>query len=205
MATWEQMFRNWEHVWKEPNTFVIKLVPILKKKKSKRILDLGCGAGRHLVYLGKRGFVVVGSDLSPSALKLSQERLEKEKVKNYTLIEHNMTRIPFPNNHFDAVISINVLHHDKLKNIKRTVDEVRRILKKNGLFLATVISPKSPKYKRGKEIEKDTFIVNKGHEAGIPHHFFDEKGIKKLFSKLKILKLEHVMERGFHWVILAEK
>lgn len=53
----------WERAWKlrgydelDSDRNIVKLVSFLKRKKFKRILDLGCGIGRHIVYLGKQGF-----------------------------------------------------------------------------------------------------------------------------------------------------
>src|SRR5205809_5074971 len=41
---------------------------------SGRVLDVGCGAGRHLLYLGRRGHDVVGIDVSPGALEVCRRR-----------------------------------------------------------------------------------------------------------------------------------
>ncbi|MGM0446302.1 MAG: class I SAM-dependent methyltransferase [Bacillota bacterium] len=43
--------------------------------KDKDILDIGCGTGRHSVELGKRGYSVVGVDLSPSMIKKAESKL----------------------------------------------------------------------------------------------------------------------------------
>lgn len=207
--------------WKKiPEKFIMNLVPILKKRKAKRILDLGCGLGRHLIFLSKKGFFVVGSDISPTALRIAKKQVKKERLKNCLLVKHDMTSIPFPKEHFDAVISMNVIHHNKLNSIKKTVREIRRVLKSNGLVALTLSSKKDRKYKKGKRIEKDTYDCShmKEHaEAGVLHHFFDKKGAKNLFSKFKMLKLKEVIKeypepppskkkkRSVHWFIIAEK
>lgn len=49
--------------------------------KSKSILDLGCGTGRHTIELTKRGYKVVGLDLSDSQLKKARENAEKLNLK----------------------------------------------------------------------------------------------------------------------------
>jgi len=43
-----------------------------------RVLDLGCGVGRHLVYLSSQGFEMHGLDLSPAGV----ERCQKELLRN---------------------------------------------------------------------------------------------------------------------------
>jgi SAM-dependent methyltransferase len=46
----------------------------------KRILDLNCGIGRHAVELGKRGIEVLGTDLSPTYIKIAGNRTKKLKL-----------------------------------------------------------------------------------------------------------------------------
>lgn len=214
MADWDTLFKRKKYRRTRAHSGVVELVPLLKKRKCKKILDLGCGAGRHIIYLTKRGFFVVGSDISPRALKLSQKWLEKEEVKNYCLIGHDMTKLPFPDKHFDTVISINVIHHNPLNKIKKTVSEIRRVLKKGGLVLLTISSKKNYKFGSGKKLEKNTYLVCKAPDIYVVHHFFDEKSSKKLLSKFKILDLKEIVERwvirgkqrqNVHWQVLAEK
>jgi len=204
-AKWGKLFKKGHFIWKKPNSQIKKLVPLLKKKKFRKILDLGCGSGRHMVYLGKKGFSMVGMDISSEALMVAQKWLEKEKIKNYVLIEHDMTELPFPNEHFDAVISINVIHHDKLKDIKETVNEIKRVLKKKGIAIINVASVENTKFGKGKRIEKNTYVQLRGKEKGIPHHFFTEKEAKKIFSCFKIKEFKHLIELNAHWFIVAEK
>ena len=45
------------------------------------VLDLGCGAGRHALYLQEKGFDVVAMDVSPGALTVAQERGIKKTVQ----------------------------------------------------------------------------------------------------------------------------
>jgi len=47
---------------------------------SKRILDIGCGTGRHAIELAKRGYQVTGIDLSESQLKRAQQKAKNENV-----------------------------------------------------------------------------------------------------------------------------
>ena len=50
-----------------------------------RILDIGCGAGRHVLYLQKKGFDVTGIDASPLAIKVCKSRgLKKAEVMSIT-------------------------------------------------------------------------------------------------------------------------
>ena len=52
-----------------------------KKKKLKRILDAGCGNGRHVVFFATQGYDVYGFDISKEAIKIAKAWLIKEKLK----------------------------------------------------------------------------------------------------------------------------
>jgi SAM-dependent methyltransferase len=216
----------WERTWKKvgydelnPDENVVSLVPFLKKNKVKKILDLGCGVGRHMIYLGKQGFFMVGSDISPTALKLTKEWLEREKLKNYFLVENDVTKLPFPKECFDTVLSINVIHHNPLNKIEKTTSEIERILKKGGIAVITVNSINDRKFGTGRKIEHNTYAtLGSEHipiiEGRVVHHFFDGKDVKKLFSKFKIIKIkEEIKDLGVkgkikksaHWLILCQK
>ena len=61
----------------------------LQFDKSLKILDVGCGTGRHAIELTKRGYNVTGIDLSESQLKRAKE---KAKTANLSLIFNVRTR-----------------------------------------------------------------------------------------------------------------
>ena len=53
----------------------------IKSDKNIKILDLGCGTGRHSIELAKRGYDVTGLDLSESLLKKAREKADALKLK----------------------------------------------------------------------------------------------------------------------------
>jgi len=63
-----------------------------------RVLDVGCGAGRHSLYLQKKGFEVVGIDVSPLAIKVCRLRgLKQAKVMS-------IEGLDFKSNSFDTIL-----------------------------------------------------------------------------------------------------
>lgn len=65
-----------------------------------RVLDVGCGAGRHAIYLQKRGHAVTGIDVSPLAIKVSRQRgLKDGRVLSVTGITSRL-------GHFDTIIML---------------------------------------------------------------------------------------------------
>ena len=75
MPTWDRFFRKGEFTSQEPTWGVQRFAAFLKGKGLRRVLDLGCGAGRHVLFLAREGFEVHGLDSSREALRITQERL----------------------------------------------------------------------------------------------------------------------------------
>lgn len=72
--------------------------------KAARILDVGCGTGRHSIELTRRGYDVVGVDLSESQLKRAQEKASEQKLKT-VFQKHDARSLPF-RHEFDLIIMI---------------------------------------------------------------------------------------------------
>jgi len=65
-----------------------------------RVLDLGCGAGRHSLYLQQQGFDVLGVDVSPLAIEVSKRRgLKKAQVRSITQVSAKLGK-------FDTILML---------------------------------------------------------------------------------------------------
>ena len=78
---WDKAFQEKGRIWTNPQEDILWLTKRWKKEGVKRILDLGCGTGRHAVYLAKNGFEVYGMDIAKTGIKIAKEWLKKEKAK----------------------------------------------------------------------------------------------------------------------------
>jgi len=211
-TSWDAVFRKPEMRWQEPDWHVVGIVPTLHERGAQRVLDLGCGAGRHVILLAREGFDAVGQDISSVALRLCRIGLRKAGVQA-ELVRRDMEQIPFPSASFDAVISVAAVYHNKVEGIKASIGEVRRVLKPGGLFLVWFLSRRSYGVgefdpSEGSEIEPWTVIRSGGaFDAGIPHHLSDEAEVRSvLLAGFDILILEESMQpnRPVHWIALAE-
>lgn len=102
------------------NADLILIDQILKNRfqRQTKILDAGCGEGRNMTFFINNGFNIYGIDTNPDAIKIARiyckslnKRYEAEQIQQFS-IENN----PFPDNFFDAIICINVLHSAKNRN-----------------------------------------------------------------------------------------
>ncbi|TXT57048.1 MAG: hypothetical protein BAJATHORv1_20648 [Candidatus Thorarchaeota archaeon] len=177
MPDWDDIFKEQGHVFREPHPDLPRVIDLMKEHQVERVLDIGCGTGRHLVLLAKHGFEVYGFDSSPRALALAKHWLDEEGLSAETL-EHRMEHpFPFEDDFFDAVISIQALHHNMMNDIRTTIDEIDRVTKKNAILFVTVptfrVGPVAPEDDWGlRKVELGTYIPEKGPENGIPHHYF---------------------------------
>jgi len=99
-------------------------------RKGQKVLDIGVGTGRNAALLLDKGAIVEGIDISKRMMSEAKKKLKNERV-NFTLADASK-RIPFKNNTFDHVICIRVLKYMPLW--KNLINEVSRVLKKDGTF-----------------------------------------------------------------------
>ncbi len=116
----------------------------LNYDKSLKIIDIGCGTGRHSIELTKRGYSVTGIDLSESQLKKAREKAERENLK-IEFLKHDARNLPFENQ-FDAAIMLceggfplmetDEMNFEILKNVTKSLKSSSKFIftTLNGLF-----------------------------------------------------------------------
>jgi cyclopropane fatty-acyl-phospholipid synthase-like methyltransferase len=191
MPEWEDIFEEQGRVFTEPHQAMEQVVQVFRERHVKRVLDIGCGSGRHLVYFSKRGFETFGFDVSQSALSLAHEWLKEENLQATIIIHRMEKRFPYQDSFFDAVISTQVIHHNRMREIHFTVGEILRVLRSGGVLFVTfpILSEVPSEGDKGwklEQIEPGTYIPHHGPEAGIPHHYFTEEEIHKVFGGFDI-------------------
>lgn len=135
-------------VWEEFNIFKDYI------KDGDKILDLGCGNGRLLELFKDKNIEYVGVDNSERLIEMAKEKLKTlprtapptvglVRGKNYKLktnfLVADALNLPFPENYFDKIFSIAVLHHIPSKEYRlQLLKEAERVLKNNGILILTV-------------------------------------------------------------------
>ena len=115
----------------------------LEISKNARLLDVGCGTG---ISSGFNCFVA-GIDSSMGLLKQN---------KNNKKILGTAESLPFKDNSFDYVISVTAIHN--FKNIRKSIEEVKRVGKKDFVFS---VLRKSGKFDYIKEMIEENFRIEK--------------------------------------------
>ncbi|MBU7001943.1 MAG: class I SAM-dependent methyltransferase [Theionarchaea archaeon] len=199
---WEEIYKKGDFLALTPDPEIDVIAGLFKKEKVNRILDLGCGAGRHVICLAERGYDVYGLDLSPTALEYTIKCLsERELTAHVTL--HDMVTLPYDDAYFDAVISVRVIHHNKIGDIRKTIQEISRVLRTGGLIWITVPVPRNERSATQKEIEPGTFIPADGCERGLIHHYFKKEELLSVFEGFSVIDLH--IDRETHFSLTAKK
>lgn len=159
MKQWyESLFENYAHKY-DKECFVQGTVgecdfieQELNHDKSLKIIDIGCGTGRHSIELTKRGYNVTGIDLSESQLKRAREKAQDERVE-IDFQKHDARNLPFEGE-FDLAIMLceggfplmetDEMNFEILKNATKA-------LKSKGKFMFTTLNGLFPLFHLVKE------------------------------------------------------
>jgi len=99
-------------------------------RRKKKPVDIGCGLGHLTSFWG-----AVGIDNDPQAIKIAKKHFPKSKF----ILGDVTKKLPFKNNSIDALICYNILEHLPDKGRKKFFKEAKRVLKKDGIFIAGYI------------------------------------------------------------------
>lgn len=157
------------------------------------IIDLGCDSGNNTLYLIEKGKKnIIPCDFSLAAIQSINRNfpeLENDFAKHFDMTN----RFPFKNNFTDLIICDLALHYFTEETTFRVLDEIKRVLRPNGILLARVNTMEDYKYGAGQGTEIEHHLYQKN---GRFKRFFDEDDIKKFFEdwEQKVIK-EGTMSR----------
>ncbi|HEV7844223.1 MAG TPA: methyltransferase domain-containing protein, partial [Pyrinomonadaceae bacterium] len=97
--------------------------------KGKRVLDAGCGTGRHTYYVSQTAREVVAMDLSQAIEVAARNNRDKP---NAHFIQADIYHPPFPPDSFDFVYSLGVLHH--LPDPEKGFRSILKLLRRGGFM-----------------------------------------------------------------------
>ena len=101
--------------------------------QDRHLLEIACGTGRFSVMLAERGAAVTGFDISEAMLRLGREKARAAAVEDrHVLVRGDASRLPFPDDTFDAVYAIRFFH--LADTPARFLSEMRRVSRDRVVF-----------------------------------------------------------------------
>ena len=193
---WDQSYFNRDNFLFYPHEEVIRFVSKFIRKRvglrefkdvgkfarPPRLLDMGCGIGRHVIYGQVMGLEAYGVDLSQAAIDVAREWARQEGVPHpeERLRQGDIRQLPWSDHFFDFVVSHGVLDSMHFPIAQQVVSEVHRVVAPGGLFYCDLISGDDSAHARefsGEEMVKTT------HEQGTIQSYFNHEKIKSLFGQ----------------------
>jgi SAM-dependent methyltransferase len=188
---WEIVKDDKNCIWKNPSVESYYLLNRWKGQNKKTFLDLGCGLGRHSILFGKNDFDVYCFDISENAIKRTKEWAEEEKLNLHYKIG-DMLNLPYANGSMDCILCRHVISHSDTEGVKKTISELKRVLKDNGECYLTLASKDTYGFKQKDWplVDENTRLrMEEGPEYKVPHFYADYNLIKKIFSEFEIIDI----------------
>jgi len=188
---WFKLHSDFKHQPKYPSSDLVRFV-FKNFPRGGKILDLGCGAGRHLKFLAENGFETYGVDYSQNGLKASEILLSQHSLKAELSLA-SADDLPFEDEFFDGVLCYGILYYNPKDLILKAAKEIFRVLKKGSKAYVLVRTTKDSRYEMGEKISAYESIVRTDDpknsafsENGMRMYFFDEGLVKEVFKDFKI-------------------
>jgi SAM-dependent methyltransferase len=205
----EEAYRSGEHGWptSQPSPFVVEFLRTFRKHEPQgRILDIGCGEGRHTLLFADAGYTAIGMDFQPLAIRRARLLARQKRVrKSFGFILGDVFALPFQSGCFDVIIDYGCLHHVMKKDFPRYLNNILPLLRPEGYFLLSCFSDKF-KHHPGERRTRD-WMVHRGHYD----RFFRKADFRVLFGKsYDILKSREERDPEhptyvFHHVLMRKK
>lgn len=161
-----------------------------------RLLDLGCGAGRHSLFWLREGYQATATDIVQSAIDVSSARAEKEGFQLDVQLS-GADAIGYPDASFDGLLSFGVLCYLGAAEMKNAFKEIHRVLKPGGKALIVLRGLEDDRCRRATPMGDNMFrlaALGDGAasevEAGMVMSFLGRPDIEQLVASFSASSLD---------------
>jgi ubiquinone/menaquinone biosynthesis C-methylase UbiE len=167
-----------------------------------RLLDLGCGIGRHLIYCHEMGLESYGIDLSSTAVNLAIEWGQKSGMleAEQKIRQGDIRQLPWPDNFFSYAVSHGVLDSMPFDIARAACVELARVMDFGGLFYCDLISGDDSQHSREFSGEE---VVQTVHEQGTIQLYFNLAKIQSMIQDsfeiidCNLVRRENILRGGY--------
>lgn len=195
-GSWEKIYLGQGKVQVDLLDTVVEAVNYFEQSKCKNVLDLGCGTGRNTIYLASRGFKVSACDISKTGIELTKKQADSLGFMDINYSIEDMFRLTYDDNSFDGVLCIWVQGHGTKKEVQQGIDEILRVLQKDGTVVTDFVTIGDSTYGIGKEIDQNTFVGGRPGEEEIPHFYTSKEELYLMFSGYKSINIK---DKSYHF------
>jgi len=189
---------DWKQVddreyWMDPSDESYFYAEKWNRERRRRVLDLGCGLGRHSILFSERGFEVAAIDSSEDAVE-HLRRISEERGLGIRCDVGDMHDLPYADGSFDCVFAYLSVSHTDSEGIIKIMSEIRRVLVPGGALFFTLCSKDTWSFTDAGYPRRDanTVVKTDGAEAGIPHFYVGQEDIERLLSGFRLVRVRHV-------------
>lgn len=163
-----QLYQKWARTYDEPSNPLIEaeskaLAGLIGDVAGKKILDLGCGTGRHAILLAKAGARVTGADFSDEMLKVARSNGAGLEI---TFINAELEAVPLEDQ-FDLVLCSLVLSH--VPDLLPAMKEMARLTRPGGRIIITDLRT-DHWFRKTRKIRKFGAYVTDGFKHTLPDY-----------------------------------
>jgi ubiquinone/menaquinone biosynthesis C-methylase UbiE len=210
---WDKSYESRDNFVFYPHEEVIRFVSRFIRKRigldefldvdgGGRILDLGCGIGRHVMYCHDMGLEAYGIDLSDSAIQVAREWAVSKGFSDSErkIQQGDIRRIPWDDEFFRFAVSHGVLDSMSFEIARAACVELARVMSPGGMFYCDLISGDDSQHAREFSGEE---MVSADHEQGTVQLYFNLAKIKSMIScvfeieECNLIRRENVLLGGY--------
>jgi SAM-dependent methyltransferase len=204
----KKAYQTGEHGWpvEGPSQPVKRFLRQHKHKKERsgeRVLDIGCGEGRHTRLFSEKGYFSVGLDYQPLAIARAREIGKRRGMTRPVFFAiGDVFHLPFRAGAFGILLDYGCLHHVKKSDFGRYLKSVLSVLSDGGYFLLSCFSTRF-RHHPGERRRRD-WLVHRGHYD----RFFRKSDFRALFGRdFDILSVEEERQElyAFYHVLMRKK
>ena len=141
---WNNINNNY---WEIPDEYMYFLVNKWGSREKSKVLDLGCGIGRHSKLFAQNNFDVTALDISQSGLNRVND-MAREHNLNMKTVVGNIVEVPLSEKQFDGIVAFNSVYHTDTNGFYKVISEIKRVLKNDGEAFITLLSKDDPSFEK---------------------------------------------------------
>ncbi len=186
-----QGYDRWSAVYDhDANPLLVLEEPVVRSivgdPSGLKILDLGCGTGRHALWLVEHGARVTAVDFSSGMLAQAREKPGAGAIR---FVQHDLLQsLPFEAGWFDLIVSGLVVEH--LPDLRSFFGEMKRLLAPGGRAIVSAMHPAM--FLRGSQARFADPVSGEIVKPGSHDHSLSQMIMSALDAKLRIVRIEEL-------------